>query len=106
MIGLEALLFTTTFHHPKLARPEESSALHLKRFAPGMVVLTHHLSRHHLRPMPVHIANPPESSCLGSPAASNVPLGNLLILCAVLRPVAIYVTLCPLLFMNATVSLL
>jgi hypothetical protein len=52
-------------------------------------------------------ANPPLFNCLGSPAASKVPFGNLLNACAVVLPGAINATLlpstCP---KNAVVSLL
>jgi len=63
-----------------------------------------------LRPSPPnmhnHTANPPLSTCLGSPAASNVPLPSLRRLCAVLPPGAVHVTFAPRLFIYATVSLL
>lgn len=55
--------------------------------------------------MRCYTENPPELSCLGSPAASNVPFGNTRIACAVLSPGATQVTLCPRAFMNATVVL-
>ena len=52
-----------------------------------------------------YITNPPLANCLGSPAASKVPLLSRLSDCAVDCPGATHVTLCPLAFMKATVSL-
>lgn len=52
-----------------------------------------------------HTANPPLFNCLGSPAASKVPLLNNLKLCAVDPPGAVQVTLWPLSFKKAAVEL-
>lgn len=52
-----------------------------------------------------YIASPPLFFCLGSPAASNVPLLSLLIPCAELCAEDIHVTLCPLPFINSALDL-
>jgi hypothetical protein len=53
--------------------------------------------------MIAQIAKPPESSCLGSPAASNVPFPSILKAWAELPADGRMVTLCPLSFINATI---
>lgn len=55
--------------------------------------------------IPFYTEYPAELSCLGSPAASNVPLGKTRINWAELCPGATQVTLWPRAFMEATVAL-
>lgn len=57
------------------------------------------------RSHPIYTANPPLPTCLGSPAASNVPFSHLLTPCAVLCPGATHVTFLPSPLINATVAL-
>lgn len=73
-------------------------------FIPSRALLMYVLW-HYCQHIPFYTEYPAELSCLGSPAASNVPLGRTRIRWAVLCPGATQVTLCPRAFMEATVAL-